>query len=136
MINILSTFEKSNKRYSIKDIRNIAQSCGPDTREVTHMLSYIVSFGKIIQTDNGWVRTNELEEKPKKPRRFRFLEEIFRIILILNKKPKSIPEISSETNLSEEKVVNSLSFLNSITNKGFLITHDNFIRKKYELQLY
>jgi hypothetical protein len=135
MENILLAFEDPNRKYSIKDIRKIALSCGPDTREVVYMLSFILSYGKISQTDMGWVKTNELEEKPRKPWRFRFLKEIFDVILILNKNPTSIQEISSETNLDEENVKESLSFLSSITNKGVIKIHGNFFKRKYELQI-
>ena len=136
MENILSTFVQPNREYSIREIRKFAQSCGPDTREVTSMLSYILSFGKVSQNESGWIRTNERPQKPNKPRRFQFLNEIFGVILSINNNSKSIQEISSEINLDEKKILRYLLFLNKITDKGYLEKKGNFLIRKYVLKVY
>ncbi|MFW9992180.1 MAG: hypothetical protein ACFFD4_09055 [Candidatus Odinarchaeota archaeon] len=128
--------DAEEKPLSIFELQKSAGACYPDTSEVTQMLSYLTSFGKVTQNGDGrWLRTAEKDNKPKKPGRApRYLTEILEIIKVLAPdSPKSIDEVAKETGLETGMVEEFLPFLADITDRGHVVEVTN-PRKSYKLE--
>jgi hypothetical protein len=121
MIPIVKSLASTDESLNIYDIQRVSRSCVPDTAEVTEMLSFITSYGKIFETSKGWIRVNEYDEKPNKPRRFFYLKEIYNILSELSEeKPLNCGIIAEKTNINVERVLEYLDFLSAITKDGYV----------------
>jgi hypothetical protein len=131
---IVSAFSDREKPLSIRDIQKSSKACYFDTSEVTRMISYITSFGKVFTKEGKWIRVAEKEKKPSKPGRSHYLDELLKIISVLSiDSPKTEVEIVQETGLDIEKVKEVLPFLADITGRGYIIADGNRFAGTFKL---
>jgi hypothetical protein len=118
---IVNAFANPDEKVSIYNLQKASRACFADTVEVTEMLSYLTSYGKVINKGLEWIRQGEVENKPAQPERMHFLTEIMALITTLTADtPKLTEEVAKSTNLNMEFVTEALLFLEAITTKGYI----------------
>ena len=104
-------------------VRQIAAAtgmCSFDSTEVVDMLAYLSTYGRVEHTDDGWVIHPEDDESVYERFRTRYIETAKAILEKLSTEPKTVIELSKETNLSEEMVDLFLPFLAEISRLGVI----------------
>lgn len=105
---------------SISEIRSATGMCSFDSTEVSDMLAFLTSFGKVEAHENKW-GIQKVEEEPAYERfRKAFLQDAVAILTQLSDTGKSVEQISKEAELSNEKVDLYLPFLAEITRLGVI----------------
>jgi hypothetical protein len=104
----------------VSTIRSATRMCSFDSTEVSDMLAYLTSFGRVEAEEGGWLR--QKTEKKAVYERFRksFLEAAVAILSNLTEKTKSVEQLSKETGLAPETVELNLPFLSDITRLGVI----------------
>ncbi|MHA1991083.1 MAG: hypothetical protein ACW981_08950 [Candidatus Hodarchaeales archaeon] len=132
MIPIVKSLASTDESLNIYDIQRVSRACVPDTTEVTEMLSFLTSYGKVFETSKGWIRTNENGKKPNRPRRFFYLKDIYNILSELSEEnPLNCGIIAENTNINVEKVLEYLDFLSAITKAGYVKLDNNNYPSSY-----
>ncbi|UCG89998.1 MAG: hypothetical protein JSU57_05925 [Candidatus Heimdallarchaeota archaeon] len=121
MLNIIEALESEESLSSLQ-IARVIRVCVPDAKEVTQMLQYMTSFGKIIlDLDGKWKITLKKEAStPPLPTEFRFkyIKTLAEIIKILHKRSQSVSELAQKTSHEIDDIQEALEFLALITGKG------------------
>lgn len=120
MLSIIEALE-NEKSLSSLQIARAVKVCIPDAREVTQMLQYLTSFGKIISNQNGkWEVTLKGEDPapPSKEFRFKYIITLTEIIKILHRSNRSASELAQKTSQEIDDIEEALEFLALITEKG------------------
>jgi len=105
---------------SIGAIRSSTGMCSFDSTEVSDMLAYLTSFGRVRPNDDGWTIQKVDEEANYDRFRKAFLKDAAAILSQLSDEPKSVNQLSQETGLPTELVDLYLPFLAEITRLGVI----------------
>lgn len=129
-MNPLETFPFKNMRtivdlvtegeVGVREIAAATGMCSMDSTEVTDMLVYLTTFGRVEFTDNGWTIDPMDEDAVYDRFRQRYLESTEVILTQLSEEAKSVEQLSNETNLSKDTVEMYLPFLADITRLGVI----------------
>ena len=134
MISIINKLSTSEKSVTLYDIQSVSRACVPDTMEATDMLSYLTSFGKVIETPEGWIRVDE-KKSPKEPRRYYYIKEIVLVVKsISNDEPLTPHQLADKVGLQVAEVAQYLQFLKEITSVGQVIVDTNGYPYNYHLE--
>lgn len=111
MISIINKLTASKKSVTLYDIQSVSRACVPDTLEATEMLSYLTSFGKIIETPKGWIRVDE-KKTPEEPRRYYYIKEIVSVVKsISTSEPLTPHQLADNVGLQVTEIVQWLEQL-------------------------
>ena len=105
---------------SISEIRSATGMCSFDSTEVSDMLAFLTSFGKVEAHENEWLIQKVEEESTHERFRKAFLKDAVEVLTKLSGVEQSVEQISTETSLPNEKVERYLSFLAEITRLGVI----------------
>ncbi|MFX0078196.1 MAG: hypothetical protein ACFE8O_03065 [Candidatus Hermodarchaeota archaeon] len=129
-MNPLQAFPFTNMRMIVDliaegetGVRQIAAAtglCSFDSTEVSDMLAYLTTFGRVEYTNGGWVIHSEDNEAVYERFRKRYLKTVEKILEKLSTYAKTIEQLSKETGLSVETVDLFLPFLADITRLGVI----------------
>jgi hypothetical protein len=108
----------SKGKASVSDIQFESGYCYFDSTEVTDMLSYLTTFGKVKSTDKGWIREDTEQKAKYGTFRVHYLNDARDILESTTKEPKTVEQIVEETKKTSEAVELYLSFLEKITKYG------------------
>jgi DNA-binding IclR family transcriptional regulator len=114
IINLLSVQEE----IGVSEIARETGMCSFDSREVTDMLAFLTTFGRVEKTKDGWTILNVEKGSILGEFRKAFLESIEKILRQLSTASKSISQLAQETQLPKELVEEYLPFLEEITRLG------------------
>jgi hypothetical protein len=104
----------------VSAIRSATRMCSFDSTEVSDMLAYLTSFGRVQAEEGGWL-LQKVEEKAVYERfRKSFLEVAVAILSNLTEKTKSVEQLSEDTGLAPETAKMYLPFLADITRLGVI----------------
>lgn len=119
MVTIIKTLEEGKTLSSFNISRKIG-SCIADSREVTRMLYYLTSFGKIVSNGNNeWkIVASKIDDDIKDNFRLRYIKDLITLIQHLDDSYKSVNDLASELSQNEKEINDMLSLLSRITNKG------------------
>ncbi len=101
-------------------VRSATGMCGFDSTEVSDMLAYLTSFGRVETKENGWIILRAEEEAVYGRFRKAYLKAPIAILSNLSEEVKSVEQLSQETGLSVETVDLYLPFLVEITRLGVI----------------
>ncbi len=104
----------------VSAIRSATGLCSFDSTEVSDMLAYLTSFGRVEAEEGGWVLQNAEVEAVYERFRKSFLEAAVALLSKLAEKAKSSEQLSKETGLALETVELYLPFLADITRLGVI----------------
>lgn len=137
MIPIVKSLAASDESLNIYEIQRVSRSCFSDTNEVTQMLSFLTSFGKVSETSEGWIKENKSDQKPSKPRRFYYLKDIYSILSELSEeKPLECGNLAEKIHIEAKLVLEYLEFLSIITNIGTVRKEGNNYPLSYRIRQY
>jgi len=105
---------------SVRQIAAATGMCSFDSTEVSDMLAHLTTFGRVEQTNDGWVIHPEDKESVYERFRQRHLKTVEAILAKLSAEAKTTNELSQETSLSKETVDLFLPFLADITRLGVI----------------
>ncbi len=115
IVNLLEDAE-----VSVREIASATGMCNVDSTEVSDMLAFLTTFGRVESTEQGWI-IHKLEEKAQYERfRKAFLKDVITLLSKLSINAKTVELLSQETNLSIQTVDSYLSFLKDITRLGVI----------------
>jgi len=101
-------------------IRSATGLCRFDSTEVSDMLAYLTSFGRVEAEEGGWLLQKAEEEAVYERFRKSFLEAAVALLSKLAEKAQSSEQLSKETGLALETVELYLPFLADITRLGVI----------------
>ncbi len=104
----------------VSAIRSATGLCSFDSTEVSDMLAYLTSFGRVEAEEGGWVLQKAEVEAVYERFRKSFLEAAVALLSKLAEKAKSSEQLSKETGLALETVELYLPFLADITRLGVI----------------
>jgi hypothetical protein len=118
MRTIVDLIEKGDA--SVRQIAAMTGMCSFDSTEVSDMLSYLTTFGRVKHTRDGWVIHPEDEKSVYERFRKQYLKNVEAILSKLSAEGRIVEELSQATNLSQEMVDLYLPFLADITRLGVI----------------
>lgn len=135
MVTIINTLEEGKTLSSYNISRKIG-SCVADSREVTRMLYYLTSFGKIVSnSSNEWkILVSKKNDDIPKNFRFKYIEDLIVLIQNLNDNFRSINDLASELSQNEGDIREMLSLLFKITQKGQIKADGSGINQNWTLE--
>lgn len=104
----------------IKEIAAATGMCSFDSREVSDMLVYLSSFGRVEHSETGWSILPSDEDAVYERFRQYHVKELNLIFSKLSASTKTVAQLSEETDLSEDTVDLYLPFLAKITRLGVI----------------
>lgn len=122
MLTIISALEREDSLTSLQIARAIGV-CVPDVAEATRILHYITYFGKIESNPEGnWriIKKEEDSDPPPKKFRVKYIQNLMKIIDVLNEGTQSAEELAQRTSQEIDSVQEILSFLSLTTGKGYI----------------
>ena len=116
IVNLLS----GQDEIGIPEIARETGMCSFDSREVTDMLAFLTTFGRVEETRDGWAIVDNGKDSIYGDFRKAFLESIEKILCQLSTTSKSISHLAQETRVPKELVKEFLPFLEEITRLGVI----------------
>ena len=110
----------ANGEVNVSEIRSATGMCSFDSTEVSDMLAFLTSFGRVEAQGEGWVIHKAEEESTYQRFRKAFLMDAVAILTQLSDEEQSVEQVSKEAGLPEEKVELYLPFLVEITRLGVI----------------
>ena len=110
----------SKGKASVSDIQFESGHCYFDSTEITDMLSYLTTFGKVKSTDSGWIREPTGQQGKYGNFREHYLNDARDILESTTDEPKTVKQIAEETKKTSEAVELYLPFLEKITKYGVI----------------
>lgn len=110
----------AERETGVRQIAAATGMCSFDSTEVSDMLAFLTTFGRVEHTSDGWVIHPEDEESVYDRFRQRHLKPAEAILGKLSAEAKTVNDLSQETNLSKETVNLFLPFLADITRRGVI----------------
>ena len=108
-----------NEEHSPYEISPGTNLCISDTYYSLGFLTFLHSYGKVIQDNSNWLLNPRGEKITKKPYRFAALSDATLVLESLSKTPITIQEIQKmNPELTEEIINNYLNLLSLITLRG------------------
>jgi len=104
----------------IPEIARATGMCSFDSREVTDMLAYLTSFGRVEESTEGWTIVKFRKGSIFGDFREAFLESMEKILRCLTPSAQTAKEIAQETQLHQDQVEEHLPFLAEITRLGVI----------------
>ncbi|MFX0016452.1 MAG: hypothetical protein ACFFB2_14650 [Promethearchaeota archaeon] len=138
MLKIITTLEKDSPLTSLQIAKSIG-SCVSDAAEVTRMLHYITSFGKIEANSGGeWriFRKKEYKGPPPKNYKENYGQNLEKIIHILTEEAQTIEELMLKISLEKHDLTEDLSFLALITEKGYIHLQESSYPQQWSLKFW
>jgi hypothetical protein len=105
---------------NVSKIRSGTGMCSFDSTEVSDMLAFLTSFGRVEAHGEGWIIEKAEEESTYGRFRKAFLKDVVAVLTQLYGVEQSVEQISKETGLPNEKVERYLPFLAEITRLGVI----------------
>ncbi|MFX0063325.1 MAG: hypothetical protein ACFFC7_14205 [Candidatus Hermodarchaeota archaeon] len=110
----------SQEEVTAAPIQRATGMCHFDSTEVSDMLSYLTTFGRVKKIEEGWIiEKTELKAKYGSFRK-NYLKDAEDILKTLSDTPKSSEEIASEADKDIKMVELYLPFLEEITKYGLI----------------
>ena len=141
MSRVVKTFEGIDKSLSSFQIARAIGSCSPDASEVLKMMTYLTSFGKVVESDGNWYLIHSPEEPINIVTGFRtnYLKGLDQLIESLSNDLLPIEELTNINGRDPAEVQKELEFLSQITKSGQVILErkrfpQKFAFKAWELQ--
>ena len=110
----------ANGEVNVSEIRSATGMCSFDSTEVSDMLAFLTSFGRVEAQGDGWIIHRGSEKSTYQRFRKAFLKDAVAILTRLSEEEQSVDQISKETGVSEDKVELYLPFLAEITRLGVI----------------
>jgi hypothetical protein len=135
MVTIIKLLEEGKTLSSYKISRKTG-SCLADAREVTRMLYYLTSFGKIISNGTGeWkILVSKKNDEIQKNFRLNYIKDLVTLIQHLEDSYKSIDDLASELPKNEKEIRDMLSLLSRITHKGQIKVDGSGFNQNWSLE--
>ncbi|MFW9830995.1 MAG: hypothetical protein ACFFD8_04410 [Candidatus Thorarchaeota archaeon] len=104
----------------IREIAATTGMCSFDSREVSDMLAYLTSFGRVTYSETGWSIQPPEEKSTYEQFRLHYINELTKILNKLSTSTKTVEHLSQETGLPKDAVNRYLSFLAEVTRLGVI----------------
>jgi hypothetical protein len=105
---------------NLSRIRSATGMCRFDSTEVSDMLAFLTSFGRVEAQGDGWIIQKAEENSTHERFRKAFLKDAEAILTQLSDDEQAVEQVSKEIGLPEEKVALYLPFLAEITRLGVI----------------
>jgi len=136
MQKIVGTFSVSNKPLTAFQLARKIGSCSSDAGEVAKMLVFLTQKGRVVNNDEKWkIEYISVNHNPH-PTGFRtnHIRELIVLLENLSENFVRLEDLSLITKRSESDISHDLSFLNSITNNGYLYLHKKHLLKQWSFR--
>ncbi|MFX0170472.1 MAG: hypothetical protein ACFE9L_01000 [Candidatus Hodarchaeota archaeon] len=135
MKNIVNSLENHESLTSFQLSRKTG-SCFADASEVTRMLYYLTSSGKVITNSKmEWKIIPCPEDLPKLTKfRIKYIQDLVTLIENLDGDFKSLNDLVDDTPWDQDDVQEALIFLSLVTKKGYLYFEGDGHRQKWFLK--
>ncbi len=116
---IIDKLEYLGEESSPYEVSPGTDLCISDTYYSLGFLTYLHSFGRVLNVEDKWLLDPKGEIMPDKPYRFTLIADAVEILKILQRGPSTVREIKKTLeNLSEEIIEIYLNILYLLTQKG------------------
>lgn len=123
----------SQEEVTAAPIQRATGMCHFDSTEVSDMLSYLTTFGRVKKIEEGWIiEKTELKAKYGSFRK-NYLKDAEDILKTLTDTPKSTEEIANEADKDIKMVELYLPFLEEITKYGLISRVQGKFRASWQL---
>ncbi|MFX0207964.1 MAG: hypothetical protein ACFFDT_18405 [Candidatus Hodarchaeota archaeon] len=132
---IIKSLENHEFLTSFQLSRKIG-TCFADASEVTRMLYYLTSSGKVVTNSKmEWKIIPCPEDLPQLTKfRTKYIQDLITLIQNLDGSFKSVNDLVDDTDWSQDDVQEALIFLSLVTKKGYLFFEGDGHRQKWLLK--
>lgn len=138
-LSVIEALEKEDALSSWQ-IAKAIDSCISDASEVTRMLHYLTDHGKITSNPEkgNWriIRKKEDSDPPSKNFRVKYIQKHITLLEVLTDEPQSVEALANKTSFELDDIIEALSFLTSISEKGHIHLQGSGYQQQWSFRLW